>query len=376
MNITFFGTYDTRTTPRVRVLIDGLRARGVSVTECNVPLPVSTSQRVAILRQPWRLPLFAASILSCWVRLIGKARRLPPADAVIIGHLGQFDIHLAHLLFRGKPLILDYMISGSDTGRDRQISSGFKHRLLVRVDNAALGAATTVVVDTEEHRQALPEKYRSKGVVVHVGAPRAWFDAARQPDTPKKQTADRPLRVVFFGVYTPLQGTPTIGAALSLLKKPVEVTMIGGGQDLAAAKQAASSKKHITSVTWTDWVEAAELPSIVAEHDVCLGIFGTGSKARHVVPNKVYQGAAAGCAIVTADTAPQRHVLGDAAVFVAAGDAQALATVLDDLAANHQRVRQLRQAAYQRARPDFTPRQVVTPLVQKMRFSRDLSDKH
>ena len=38
-----------------------------------------------------------------------------------------------------------------------------------------------------------------------------------------------------------------------------------------------------------------------------------------VVPNKVFQGAAAGCAVVTSDTAPQRRALGDAAVFVPAG---------------------------------------------------------
>ena len=57
----------------------------------------------------------------------------------------------------------------------------------------------------------------------------------------------------------------------------------------------------------------------MADHDVCLGIFGTGAKAPRVVPNKVFQGAAAGCAIVTSDTAPQRRVLGDAARARAAG---------------------------------------------------------
>ena len=48
---------------------------------------------------------------------------------------------------------------------------------------------------------------------------------------------------------------------------------------------------------------AADLPALVAGHDVCLGIFGTGDKALRVVPNKVFQGAAAGCAIVTSTRA-------------------------------------------------------------------------
>ena len=45
---------------------------------------------------------------------------------------------------------------------------------------------------------------------------------------------------------------------------------------------------------------------MVASHDVCLGIFGDTDKALSVVPTKVYQGAAAGCAVVTSDTAPHR----------------------------------------------------------------------
>ena len=73
---------------------------------------------------------------------------------------------------------------------------------------------------------------------------------------------------------------------------------------------------------------AANLPALVAGHDVCLGIFGTGDKALRVVPNKVFQGAAAGCAIVTSDTAPQRRALGDAAVLVPPGDPEALAAAL------------------------------------------------
>ena len=53
-----------------------------------------------------------------------------------------------------------------------------------------------------------------------------------------------------------------------------------------------------------------------------------------MVPNKVFQGAAAGCAVVTSDTAPQRRVLGDAAVLVPPGDPAALAEALRSLAAD------------------------------------------
>src|SRR6201999_1086001 len=114
-------------------------------------------------------------------------------------------------------------------------------------------------------------------------------------------------------------------------RRDIEVTMVGSGQEYEAARVAAAGNEQ---VRWRDLVAPDELRRLVAASDVCLGIFGTGAKARRVVPNKIYQGAAAGCAIVTSDTAPQRRVLGDAAVLVPPGDPEALADALLRLAAD------------------------------------------
>jgi SAM-dependent methyltransferase len=113
-------------------------------------------------------------------------------------------------------------------------------------------------------------------------------------------------------------------------------------------------------------VPAADLPGLVASHDVCLGIFGTGDKALRVVPNKVFQGAAAGCAIVTSDSAPQRRTLGAAAVLVPPGDPEALAAALLRLAGDRADLARLRRAAHDLAQQRFAPGQVVGPLVCKL----------
>jgi SAM-dependent methyltransferase len=170
--------------------------------------------------------------------------------------------------------------------------------------------------------------------------------------------------VVFYGLYTPLQGTPVIGAALSRIAgAPIEVTMVGGGQDAPAARAAAAGNP---AVRWLDWVPAADLPALVAGHDVCLGIFGTGDKALRVVPNKVFQGAAAGCAIVTSDTAPQRRALGDAAVLVPPGDPEALAEALLRLADDRAELARLRGQARGLARGQFAPERIVGPLAGRL----------
>jgi glycosyltransferase involved in cell wall biosynthesis len=357
MRVLIFGTYDVAAHPRVGVIAEGLRRAGHEVRECNAPLGFDTAARVKILTQPWRVPALGVRLARCWARLTWRALRGPRPDVVVVGYLGHFDVHLARLLFGRKRVVLDHLIGAADTGRDRQVSHGVRQQLLRAIDAAALGAARVVVVDTEEHRETLPANYRELAVVGPVGAPDEWFATPEAP-------AEGPLRVVFYGLFTPLQGAATIGSAIArLTDQPIRFTMIGGGQDKQAALDYAGGAE---TVTWHDWVTAADLPALVAAHDVCLGIFGTGPKALRVVPNKVYQGAAAGCAIVTSDTPPQRRALGDAARYVAPGDPAALADALADLAARPERLAELRQAASTAARGRFTPAHIVEPLLAKL----------
>ena len=366
MRLLFFGTYDASAHPRVAVLRDGLRALGEQrgpaapvVRECNVALGLSTAERVGMLANPVLLPRLAWRVARCWWRLIqSSARYRRPGqrpDAVVVGYLGHFDVLLARRLFPDVPVVLDHLVGASDTATDRGVPAGLRQRLLRALDEAALGAADIVVVDTDEHRDALPPAARRRAVVVAVGAPREWY-AARRPDQEEAEA----LRVIFFGLFTPLQGTPVIGAALAALAgDPIEATMVGTGQDHAETRRLAAPNPR---VRWLDWVSPGELPALVAKHDVCLGIFGTGGKAARVVPNKIFQGAATGAALVTADTPPQRRVLGAAAVLVPPGDPQALADALRSLAWDREWLAKVRAAARTLADEHFTPERVVEPL--------------
>lgn len=359
MRILAFGTYDVRSHPRIGVLLEGLRAAGDEVVEVDVPLGIDTAGRVAMLRQPWRLPLLAFRLLGCWVRLAARGRaayrRVRP-DAVVVGYLGHFDVVLARLLFRRATIVLDHLIFAADTASDRGEKPGLKLRLLGALDRRALRSADVIVLDSDEHAAMVPAELAGRAVVVPVGAPAAWFAVSPGP-----RTDPDVLTVAFFGLFTPLQGTPTIGRALGLLAgdERIRVTMIGTGQDRPEAQRLAAANPR---VTWRDWVAAEELPAVVAAHDVCLGIVGAGPKALRVVPNKVYQGAAAGCAVVTSDTRPQRAALGDAAVFVPPQDPAALAAALRELADDPPALAKLRDAARDRAREKFAPAAVVGTL--------------
>jgi glycosyltransferase involved in cell wall biosynthesis/SAM-dependent methyltransferase len=361
MRVLLFGTYDTSTHPRVATIAEGLRARGFEVAECNAPLGLDTAARVDMLARPWRAPALLLRLARRWATLARAARRMPAPDVVLVGYLGHFDVHLARLVFRRVPVVLDHLVGASATARDRRLDGGPRQALLAMIDAAALRAADIVVVDTEEHLDALPGRHQSRAVVVPVGAPSAWYAAARPA---AGDDAPGPLRVVFYGLYTPLQGAPVIGAALARIAgAPIEVTMVGSGQDAAETRTAAAANH---AVRWLDWVPAAELPALVASHHVCLGIFGTGDKALRVVPNKVFQGAAAGCAIVTSDTAPQRRALAGGAILVPPGDPEALATALLRLAGDRAELARLRQQAQGLAQQQFAPERIVAPLAEQL----------
>ena len=364
MRILGFGTYDVRLHPRVGVLLEGLRERGFAVREVDEPLGVGTAQRVKSLTSPASALRFAAAIAGKWARLIRRTsayRGKNRPDAVLVGYLGHFDVVLARVLFPRTPIVLDHLIFASDTAKDRGLSGGgvvgrLAYRLLEGIDRAALAAADVVVLDTDDHRALLPRRARGKEVVVPVGAPKRWFDAGDRARRIRGEApgpaenariaggearkegngegGESPLSVVFFGLFTPLQGAPTIARALAVLDGRgvrIDVTLIGDGQDAAAVREALPPGENVR-VSWIDWVDSEDLPDVVAGHDVCLGIFGTSGKARRVVPNKVYQGIAAGCVVVTSDTPPQRRILGGGARFVEPGDAPALADALQALA--------------------------------------------
>lgn len=372
-----FGTYDADRHPRVRVLLEGLAEHGFPVRECTVPLGLGTAQRVRVLHAPWRLPGLAARLAVAWGRLVVRVLRIPARHrrVVLVGYLGHFDVLLARVLFPRARIVLDHLVFAADTALDRGVPGGWKVRALGLLDRVAIRCADVVVVDTEEHAALVPAARRDRTVVVPVGADASWARARADRDgadvagTAEDAAAGvpealgsgaGPLSVVFYGLMTPLQGAPVVAGALRRLAGSVRATVVGRGQDSVVVDALLSGTPNLRRV---DWVVPAELPSLVADHDVCLGVFGTSRKAARVVPNKVFQGLAAGCVIVTSDTAPQRRLLGDAAVLVPPGDEDALAAALISLAGDRARVAELHRRS-ETVRSAITPSAVTIPLVE------------
>ncbi len=353
-SVLFFGTFDRRRHPRVRVLMEGLAGNGWQIDVLNVPWELDTADRVRSLARPWTAGPALGRLARSWLALWRQGRWVDAPDVVVVGYLGQLDVHLACRLFPESVIVLDDLAPLVGTAVDRDLGGWGRDGFLGIVQAAAARRTDVLVVDTEEHVAGGDDD----AVVVPVGAPGDWFSAVQRPRRPG------PLRVIFFGLFTPLQGTSVIAQAMAEVSGEVELTLVGSGQDLP---QVLDHLQGMDSVTHRDWVEPEGLPALVADHDICLGIFGTTSKAYRVVPNKVFQGMAAGCAVVTSDTPPQRRLVSESAILVEPGRPDALAGVLDDLAAAPDAVLSWADRACQHAYEHFRPSVVTQALDHRLR---------
>jgi len=315
------GTFDP-STPRARQWLRLLDRLGCDVEVRNVgswgadrsaarsPVRMLVSVGLGLLRAAWYL-------LTC-------AR----PDVVVFLYPGHVDACVLGPIARLRrvPAVLDVFISLYDTVvLDRGLRSprspvGLATRA---VDTLACWSVRLVVVDTPEHADffaRFTHRNRERFGVLWVGAEEQRFVAAPDPGD------DAPI--LWYLTYIPLHGFETVAHAAALLVDDGRTfRLVGAGQERARA-EALAAELGLTNLEFAEPVPEADLPAEIARASICLGVFGTSAKAARVVPNKVFQGAAAGRAVITAGNPAIENAFGDALVTVPAGDAAALAAAI------------------------------------------------
>jgi glycosyltransferase involved in cell wall biosynthesis len=281
------------------------------------------------------------------------ARRLatgPRPDIVLFLYPGHVDACVLGPIarLRGIPTVLDAFISLYDTiVLDREMRSRRSpYALALRMlDACACWSVRTVVVDTPQHGDffaRLSRRARARFEVLWVGADEARFGPS--PD------AGDGAPILWYLTFIPLHGIDTVLRAAALMGDDERTfRLIGSGQARASAEELARAL-DLRHVEFVEPVPEDALAEEIAKASVCLGAFGTTGKAERVVPNKVFQCAAAARPVVTAETPAVRAAFGDTLVAVPPGDPDALAGALRALRGA------ARVDAAQRARDAFVDR--------------------
>jgi len=300
---------------RNAVLLKAMRGTGIDVLECTDCSKSYLTRHVQVLRKFLSL-------------------RREDFDLVFVGFLGQILVPIIRKLTR-RPMVFDAYLSVYDTmcfDRKKFAPDSLAGRFFYWLDRRSCAIADKVLLDTEAHIDYFVSTFgleSRKFQRVFVGVDEAVFyprDTGRECGR---------FRVLYYSTYLPLHGVEHIIHAAEKLERhaDVEFQLIGRGQQLKEIRRLAG-KSNATNVRFLDWVAYADLPSMIAEADVCLvGHFSDIDKARRVIPGKAFQCTAMRKPVIVADNPANRELFQDRenARFVEMASADSLADAIMEL---------------------------------------------
>lgn len=291
-----------------------------------------------------------------------RLRNVPTADLIHVPCFRQRDVTAAARFARRRrvPLLFDPLISAFDKQvyeRRKLSPCGLAARRLLAREQRQFAGADIVLADTPEHRRFFTETLLVEPQhlhVVYVGAEQPMFT----PGPPR--APNRPLEVLFYGSFIPLQGAEFIVEAARLYDgPPVRWVLLGDGPLRAQCRQQAAGLPH---VTFEDWLPYGELPARIRRADILLGVFGDTHKALRVIPNKVFQALACGKPLVTgaAPAYPAELVaeFNSGVRWVPMADARALTRSVAELAAQPERLAKIGTQARSCYESFFSPEKI------------------
>jgi glycosyltransferase involved in cell wall biosynthesis len=345
MRVCFAGAYDPAY-PRNLVIRSGLAAAGVEVVEA----------RVRERRAFFRYPALAR-------RLLERGSR---ADVVWIPEFRHKDVVVAKLVSGDRRLVFDPLVSRVDTLVEDwglHEPGSLQAKWNGWIDRVSMTAPDLVICDTWAHGRLFEtlgvRRERLRRVL--VGAEQRFFEVG--PPAPSAA-----VRILYLGGFLPLHGTLHIVEAAAALERradlpPYVITLAGGGIEYDTAIRRAR-ELGLTRVRFPGRSDYAAAPALLEASDIVLGAFGAGEKAGRVVPHKVYQGLAAGRAVLSGDGEGVREVFepGVHLDVVPRGNPEALAEGLARLIADPARRLDLRRAARTRSLEIATPMKIGAAL--------------
>ncbi|MFC5973875.1 glycosyltransferase family 4 protein [Halomarina salina] len=146
--------------------------------------------------------------------------------------------------------------------------------------------------------------------------------------------------VGYVGSFGPHRGLESLVDAMPALVERVpnaRLLLVGGAGDAAydrSLRERAAATGVDERITFTGWVDASEVPRYVATCDVCAVPHARNPHTETTVPHKLFQYMASRKPVLVSDVAPLARVVTDAdcGVVVPAGDGEAVAARLTDLA--------------------------------------------
>lgn len=294
----------------VRMLADGLVARGQQVTVCA---PEPTVRRLALGdtgAQVMALPVGQAGTA---LRLGGELRRLAAAHDLVHAHGVRVGAQLA--LVGASPLVTTWHNAPLGTARRRAAHRLLEH-ISARRSALVLGASGDLVA------RARSAGARTAALCRVAAGPRAAESPAGSEHTPRSTALHAPPTVLAVGRLHPQKRFDLlVDAAAALADAVGGVQVLVAGDGPLADELARRCHQRAAPVTWLG--ARADIEDLMARADVVA--LPSDWEARPLVAQEALR---AGVPLVATDVGGVRDLVGDAAVLIPPGDVGALAAAL------------------------------------------------
>lgn len=243
-------------------------------------------------------------------------------DCIVHVHIAQAltpEIVWLTSRLRRRPFIAHFHLDVDPSGPAGRCLAAYKRLVLARV----LRAAASVIVLSQEQAAFVRDHYRVERVaVVPNGVPSGF-----SPGIVEARPAAAPLRLLFVGRLSPQKNLPRLLEALSLMRQPAELTIVGDGPELARLTELAA-RLSLGNLTFAGPQEHARLGTWYQRADVFVL-----SSDKEGMPLAALEAMSAGLPVVATDVPGLRELCADAGLLVPPQPA-ALAAALDSLAAD------------------------------------------
>jgi len=352
LRVCYFGTYREQY-GRNQIMQAGLRAQGVAVYVCHATLWQGIADRVEQAGGGWLRPGFWRRVVSAYVQLLRRHRRIPAYDVMLLGYPGVFDAFLGRLLSwrRRAPMALDHYMSLFLIAEERGLTvrSPISGRLILALEKAGLRLPDRLISDTAAYMDYHCRTYGlepQRFSLVPAGADDRLFFP--QPDL--QPPADC-FRVLYVGTFIPNHDAPAMVRAATLLQDldTLRFDFYGEGPELDLCRHIAE-EAELKNVYFHGWIEKEQLPLELAQAHLCLGAFGHTPQSCMTVQNKIWEAAAMARPILSGDSPTVREAFrhGEEIYLTPRGDPAALAEAIRLLAGDPALCERLAAGAYRR----------------------------
>lgn len=378
MKICFFGTYDKKYSSN-KIILDGFKRNNVKVLEVNNDIRITSlnnTKHLRVLSLINRI-LIKFSLIPLIFKNLDKIKK---CDAIYVGYPGHIDILFAYPLAKllGKklifyPLIILWITFSEDIKLFTKKS--IYARLLKVYEKLIYKLPDLIYADIPLQKKIFVEEFKvpaEKIEEIPIGAD----DLIYKPSGIEKEIKD--LKVVYYGLYSPLHGVEYILKAAKFLKKyrDIKFLMIGQGQTFDKNYRYVKKENLKNVIFYTDATEENAGELLRSGHL----FFGHASKSPTVyrtLPNKVYQGLALGKVVFTVKTPATEGVFENKkdAYFFNPADAASIADGILDLRNNPSMVKRIAKNGYKLFTEKFTPSKIAKKITDDIAALNKISPK-